>query len=147
MTNYSTLLQGMSKAQKSIKNAESHYPKLETMESCASQAPYTSVHRRNVSSWPKNYGDTAFSLEPANASNLMHCHRNRRKRPCERSSAERRDNLSPPHSSTSSARASTLCGMVSPNAFADLRLTINSYLVGACTGRSAGLSPLRMRST
>ena len=24
-----------------------------------------------------NYGDTAFNLEPANASNLMHCHRNR----------------------------------------------------------------------
>jgi hypothetical protein len=28
-----------------------------------------------------------------------------------------------------------------------LRLIINSYLGGACTGRSAGLSPLRIRST
>jgi hypothetical protein len=28
-----------------------------------------------------------------------------------------------------------------------LRLITNSYLVGACTGRSAGFSPLRMRST
>jgi MFS family permease len=27
------------------------------------------------------------------------------------------------------------------------RLMTSSYLVGACTGRSAGLSPLRMRST
>jgi hypothetical protein len=32
-------------------------------------------------------------------------------------------------------------------AFAVLRLMIVSYLVGACTGRSAGFSPLRMRST
>ena len=30
---------------------------------------------------------------------------------------------------------------------AALRLTTSSYLVGACTGRSAGFSPLRMRST
>jgi hypothetical protein len=28
-----------------------------------------------------------------------------------------------------------------------LRLITSSYLVGACTGKSAGLSPLRMRST
>jgi hypothetical protein len=28
---------------------------------------------------------------------------------------------------------------------APLRLMTNSYLVGACTGRSAGLTPLRMR--
>ena len=34
-----------------------------------------------------------------------------------------------------------------PSAFAVLRLITNSYLVGACTGRSAGFSPLRMRST
>jgi transposase len=35
----------------------------------------------------------------------------------------------------------------SPSAFAVLRLITNSYLVGACTGRSAGFSPLRMRLT
>jgi hypothetical protein len=28
-----------------------------------------------------------------------------------------------------------------------LRLIASSYFTGACTGRSAGLSPLRMRST
>jgi hypothetical protein len=28
-----------------------------------------------------------------------------------------------------------------------LRLMINSYLLGACTGRSAGLSPFNTRST
>ena len=38
-------------------------------------------------------------------------------------------------------------GMVRPSALAVLRLITSSYLVGACTGRSAGFSPLRMRST
>src|SRR5262245_46101881 len=52
-----------------------------------------------------------------------------------------------PHSITSSARASTDAGTSMPNVFAILRLITSSYLVGACTGRSAGFSPLRMRST
>src|SRR6185503_17301119 len=51
------------------------------------------------------------------------------------------------HSITSSARASSVGGTVRPSAFAVLRLMISSYFVGACTGRSAGFSPLRMRST
>src|SRR6266516_5627219 len=33
-----------------------------------------------------------------------------------------------------------------PSAFAVLRLIVSTYLVGACTGRSPGSSPLRMRS-
>src|SRR5262249_39021484 len=70
----------------------------------------------------------------------------RRERPCS-SAAEKRDELPPPHSITSSARASTVAGMSRPSALAVLRLMTNSYLVGACTGRSAGFSPLRMRST
>ena len=45
------------------------------------------------------------------------------------------------------ARASTVAGTSRPSALAVFRLIINSYLVGACTGRSAGFSPLRMRST
>src|SRR5215204_5775418 len=51
------------------------------------------------------------------------------------------------YSITSSARASTVAGTSRPSAFAVLRLMTSSYLVGACTGRSAGFSPLRMRST
>jgi hypothetical protein len=51
------------------------------------------------------------------------------------------------YSITSSARLSTVGGMVSPIAFAVLRLMTSSYLVGAWTGRSDGFSPLRMRST
>jgi hypothetical protein len=51
------------------------------------------------------------------------------------------------YSITSSARASSDCGMVRPSALAVFRLMTRSYLVGACTGRSAAFSPLRMRST
>src|SRR3954452_18577566 len=51
------------------------------------------------------------------------------------------------HSITSSARASRLGGISRPSALAVLRLIASSYLLGACTGRSAGCSPLRMRST
>lgn len=51
------------------------------------------------------------------------------------------------HSITSSARASSAGGTVRPRALAVLRLMASSYLVGACTGMSAGFSPLRMRST
>jgi hypothetical protein len=35
---------------------------------------------------------------------------------------------------------------VQPSVLAVLRLMTSSYLVGFCTGRSAGFSPLRMRS-
>src|SRR5215470_5056299 len=59
---------------------------------------------------------------------------------------ESQDELATLHSITSSARASSLSGTVRPSAFAVLRLTTVSNLVGACTGRSAGFSPLRMRS-
>ena len=50
------------------------------------------------------------------------------------------------YSITSFARASRFGGTVMPSAFAVLRLIANPYLVGACTGRFAGFSPLRMRS-
>jgi hypothetical protein len=51
------------------------------------------------------------------------------------------------YSITSSARASSVGGTVRPSAFAVLRLITRSNLVGCSTGRSAGRSPLRMRST
>src|SRR5262245_25288067 len=55
--------------------------------------------------------------------------------------------LPPPHSITSSARASTVGGIVRPSAFAVLRLMTSSNLVGCSTGRVAGLAPLRILST
>src|SRR6516164_6802829 len=61
-------------------------------------------------------------------------------------SAEHGDEIATFHSITSSARARSDGGTVRPSAFAVLRLIVRSYLVGACTGRSAGFSPLRMRS-
>src|SRR5207245_7064447 len=44
------------------------------------------------------------------------------------------------HSITSSARASSVGGTSRPSALAALRLITSSYLVGACTGRSAGFT-------
>src|SRR5262249_39373341 len=71
----------------------------------------------------------------------------RRERPSRSCATEQRYELAPPHSITSSARASSVGGTSRPSALAVLRLMTSSYLVGACTGRSAGFSPLRMRST
>src|SRR5262249_51622643 len=48
------------------------------------------------------------------------------------------------YSITSSAWASGVAGTSRPSALAVLRLMTNSCLVGACTGRSAGFSPLRI---
>src|SRR5262245_50149079 len=72
--------------------------------------------------------------------------RPRRERPRGRA-AEERNELAPLHSITSSARASSVGGTSIPNAFAVLRLMTRSCFTGACTGRSAGFSPLRIRST
>jgi hypothetical protein len=49
------------------------------------------------------------------------------------------------HSKTSSARPDSGSGMVMPSARAVLKLMYISTLVACCTGRSAGLSPLRIR--
>ena len=51
------------------------------------------------------------------------------------------------HSMSSSARCCKINGTDRPSALAVFRLMTISYLVGVCTGRSAGFSPLRMRST
>src|SRR5262249_48840342 len=59
----------------------------------------------------------------------------------------KRDELAPPHSITSFACARSAGGTAMPRALAVLRLITSSNLVGACTGISAGFSPLRMRST
>src|SRR5262249_35756616 len=51
------------------------------------------------------------------------------------------------HSMIWSARPRTDGGMVSPSAWAVLRLITSSNLVGCSTGRSAGFAPLRILST
>jgi hypothetical protein len=71
--------------------------------------------------------------------------RARGERPCGRRSAEKRNELAPLHSITSSARADRVGEISSPSAFAVFRLITNSYLVDCITGRSADLSPLSTR--
>src|SRR5262245_46021244 len=70
----------------------------------------------------------------------------RRERP-RRRAAEERDELAPFHSITSSASCWRCKGMSRPITLADFRLSASSNVVVACTGRSAGFSPLRIRST
>ena len=70
----------------------------------------------------------------------------REKRP-RRRAAKSCDELPPVHSITSSAVANSVSGTARPSALAVLRLITNSNLVGCSTGRSAGLAPLRIRST
>jgi hypothetical protein len=64
-----------------------------------------------------------------------------------RTRRERRNELPPFHSITSSARARKVSGIVTPIAFAVLRLTTSWNLVGYWTGSSPGFAPRRMRST
>src|SRR5262245_35663470 len=78
-----------------------------------------------------------------NSSRLL---RARHERP-RRRTAQQRYELASFHSITSSARATRVAGTSRPSALAAFRLSTNSNLVGCCTGRSAGFSPLRMRST
>src|SRR5262249_34702337 len=89
--------------------------------------------------------------EHANAPRSLGLLRARRERPRSRRAADERDEVAPfelsAHSITSSARAGRLSGTSRPSAFAVLRLMTSSYFVGVCTGRSAGFSPLRIRST
>src|SRR5262245_24610028 len=88
-------------------------------------------------------GETHQNANPQAAPGLL---RPRRERP-RRRPAEQRDEFAAPHSITSSARASSVGGTSRPSALEVLRLITSSYLVGACTGRSAGFSPFRIRST
>src|SRR5262249_16919717 len=84
--------------------------------------------------------------QEANRWELRYLLRSCRERPRTRS-AEQRYERATPHPIPWSARASSVSGTMRPIAFATLRLIASSYLVAACTGRSAGFSPLRMRST
>src|SRR5262249_2802357 len=65
-------------------------------------------------------------------------------RPCRCCAAEQRDELSPLHSITSSASASSVGGTVRPSAFAVPMLMTSSNAVGCMTARSAGVVPLRI---
>src|SRR5262245_60323430 len=68
------------------------------------------------------------------------------KRPRDRAAQQRDELATADHSITSSASARSLSGIWRPSVLAVLRLMTSSNLVGTCTGRSAGFSPLRTRS-
>src|SRR5262249_25360201 len=72
--------------------------------------------------------------------------RTRRERPRRCRTAEKREELAPPHSITSSARCRNASGMVRPSTFAVVRLMTRSNLVGCSTGMSAGLVPRNILS-
>src|SRR5262245_4468023 len=88
-----------------------------------------------------------LGTERTDTEHLLWLLRARRDRPTDGRAAEQRYERAPLHSITSSARASNVGGTSRASAFAALRLIASSYFVGACTGRSAGFAPLRMRST
>src|ERR1019366_5808121 len=81
---------------------------------------------------------TILEVENANCDQLWLL-RPHRARQTDRRAADQRDELAPPHSITSSARASSVGGMVMPSVLVVLRLITSSNLVGCSTGRSAGL--------
>src|SRR5476649_1149925 len=85
--------------------------------------------------------------EHADAPHPLALLRLRHHRPRSRPANQRDELAAADHSITSSARASSVGGMVRPSALAVLRLIPSSYLVGAYTGRSPGFSPRRIRST
>src|SRR5262249_29466215 len=70
--------------------------------------------------------------------------RARRKRPRDRRPAEKRDEIAPFHSITSSASESSIGGRSRPSVLAVFRLITSSNLLGCMTGRSAGFVPLRI---
>ena len=106
-----------------------------------SKLPQSVLESINVRVWPGTPGQKPNADEPTRLLSP------RRDRPCRRRAAEQRDELAATdHSITSSARASSVAGTSRPSALAVLRLIAISYLVGACTARFAGFSPLRMRS-
>src|SRR5262245_55482722 len=71
----------------------------------------------------------------------------RRARPGDRRTGEQGDKVSSPHSMTPSARVSTAVGIVSPSAFAVVKLTTRSNFVGCSTGMSSGFAPRLGRSS
>src|SRR5262249_28405063 len=82
-----------------------------------------------------------YHADPPHALGLLRPHRQRPRRRTPQTGDERPSF----HWITSSAVANSVSGMERPRALAVLRLMTRSIFVICCTGRSAGLSPFRMR--
>src|SRR5262249_57454436 len=81
----------------------------------------------------------ALQIELENPSHALALLRPRRERPPRHGAAEQRYQLAPPHSITSSARATSIGGTSKPSALAVLRLISNSSFVDCSIGNSPGL--------
>src|SRR5262249_855202 len=94
--------------------------------------------------WPPGRRVGAHKTDRRQLARLL---RARRERPRGHAAEQRDERAAVHHSITSSARPRSIGGTSRPSAFAVLRLITSSYLVGCCTGKSAGFVPRRMRST
>src|SRR5262249_20975014 len=92
---------------------------------------------------PRKAAEQAEQPDDRNVQTLRACH----ERPRDPDTACQRDELTAPHSITSSARSRNASGIARPSALTAVRLMTSSNFVGCCTGRSAGLVPLRILST
>ena len=89
--------------------------------------------------------DEVLAYQQTNPALPLGLLRARRERPRCRRAAEKRDELAASdHSMTSSASESRLSEILTPSAFAVVRLMTNSNFVDCITGRSAGFAPLRI---
>src|SRR5262249_47233624 len=94
-----------------------------------------------VQALAKSADQVAESVGRAATNEPNHRYRRLLRPRCERPrrrAAEKRYELPPPHSITSSAMASSLSGIASPSAFAVARLMMSSNLVGCSTGIPLG---------
>jgi hypothetical protein len=111
--------------------------------SCTARPDHTSGSNCDMTASPRHFRS---SPDCRHSSARPTCRRSANRRP-EQVQQIRLGTLPWTYSITSSARASSVGGTSSPSVLAVLRLITSSYFTGACTGRSAGLSPFRMRLT
>src|SRR5262249_29908839 len=83
--------------------------------------------------------------EVSNDGRRWHLLRARRERPRGRAAEQRDEGAAPDHSITSSAMARSDGGTVTPSILAVSALMTSSNLADCTTGKSAGLTPSRMR--
>src|SRR5262249_17365024 len=102
------------------------------------ECPEARLHSRIILGIARQHADPSY---------LLGLLRARRDRPGCRRAAEQGEELAGSHSIPWSAVASSVAGTSMPIVLAVCRLIPSSYLVGACTGRSLGFSPLSTRPT
>ena len=106
--------------------------------------PQSLAHGGNLAR-PARRVDASQETDAVNLSGLLRTNGERRGENTESNTTD--ESTAVHHWITSSARSSNGCGIVSPSAFAVLRLMMSSNVLACPIGRSPGFAPLRMRST